>query len=60
MYNLLPEAIGRMSRCEKTELGAVIKEDTFINFAKNIMQYLEKEKFSESLVEKLCLRFLNS
>ncbi|EGR27594.1 hypothetical protein IMG5_193940 [Ichthyophthirius multifiliis] len=60
IYNLLPEAIGRMSRCEKTELGAIIKEDTFINFAKNIMQYLEKEKFSESLVEKLCLRFINS
>ena len=37
IYNLLPEAIGRLSRQNTTELGAPIKENTFINFAKNIM-----------------------
>ncbi|KAL4444819.1 hypothetical protein ABPG74_016027 [Tetrahymena malaccensis] len=60
IYNLLPEAIGRMSRQDKTELGAPIHEKTFENFAKNIMQYLEKDKYSETLVEKLCVRFQNS
>lgn len=59
-YNLLPEAIGRMSRKNFTELGAPIHEKTFESFAKNIMPYLEKDKYSETLVEKLCLRFTTS
>ena len=54
IYNLLPEAIGRLSRMERVDEGV------FHNFAKNIMQYLEKEKYSESLVEKLCARFANT
>lgn len=33
---------------------------TFQNFAKNIMPYLEKDKYSENLVEKLCARFKNT
>ena len=56
IYNLLPEAIGRLSR--EDEIG--MDELKFQSFAKNIMQYLEKEKYSEVLVEKLCSRFKNS
>jgi len=53
IYNLLPECIGRLSRMKDVDEGV------FQNFAKNIMPYLEKEKYSESLVEKLCARFKN-
>jgi len=59
IYNLLPEAIGRMSR-ETGPFEKEISEKTFQTFAKNIMMYLEKEKYSENLVEKLCSRFRNS
>jgi condensin complex subunit 1 len=54
IYNLLPEAIGRLSRMPN------VTEVIFQTFAKNVMQYMEKEKFSESLVEKLCYRFKNT
>ena len=54
IYNLLPEAIGRLSRLNN------VSEGMFQNFAKNVMQYMEKERFSESLVEKLCARFKNT
>lgn len=59
IYNLLPEAIGRMSQSDETYLGAKIGENSFETFAKNFMPYLEKEKFSESLVEKLLQKFSN-
>jgi len=54
IYNLLPEAIGRLSRM------AHCTESMFQNFARNIMPYLEKEKYSETLVEKLTARIANS
>jgi len=54
IYNLLPEAIGRLSRLSH------VSEEKFQSFAKNIMQYLEKDKFSETLVDKLCTRLKNS
>ena len=63
IYNLLPEAIGRMSKIyeiNERDADAMIDENSFQNFAKNIMPYLEKDKYSESLVEKLCARFKNT
>jgi len=54
IYNLLPEAIGRLSRLPN------VSESDFQTFARNIMQYLEKEKYSETLVDKLCARLKNS
>lgn len=51
IYNMLPEAIGRMSYENQTKLGAKINDDSFNTFAKNIMPYLEKG--SEALIEKL-------
>lgn len=60
IYNFLPEAITRLSRQDQTQLGAKISENSFEVFAKNIMPYLEKDKFSENLVDKLCLRFTDS
>ena len=59
ILNLLPEAIGRMSSQDETISGAKIGERTFETFAKNFMQFLEKDKYSESLVEKLIIRFNN-
>lgn len=53
IYNLMPEAIGRLSRMSH------VTENMFQNFARNIMVYVEKEKFSETLVEKLTARFAN-
>ena len=55
VYNLLPESIGRLSKMELEN-----NEEYFTIFAKNIMQYLEKDKYSEALVEKLCIRFKNT
>lgn len=62
IYNLLPEAIGRMSKIYENDEreNGVIEENTFQNFARNIMPYLEKDKYSESMVEKLCARFKNT
>ena len=52
IYNLLPEAIGRLSKLPN------MSETIFQNFARNVMQYIDK--YSESLIEKLCYRFKNS
>ncbi len=60
IYNLLPESIGRMSKIYETNNSIAIDEHTFQNFARNIMPYLEKDKYSENLVEKLCARFKNT
>lgn len=60
IYNLLPEAIGRMSKLYENEEKENFDENVFQNFARNIMPYLEKDKYSESLVEKLCTRFKNT
>ncbi|KRX03620.1 Armadillo-type fold [Pseudocohnilembus persalinus] len=54
IYNMLPEAIGRMSNFDQSQLGFQITEQTFVAFAKNIMPYLEKA--SETLIEKLINR----
>lgn len=58
IYNLLPEAIGRLSSNEI--LDDESNETNFAIFAKNIMMYLEKDKYSETLVDKLCTRFKNT
>ena len=57
IYNLLLEAIGRMSEKEETGSGGRISDITFETFAKNFMPYLEKDKYSELQVEKLKQRF---
>lgn len=59
IYNLLPEAIGRMSRTA-SDRGFEFSEEVFQNFAKNIMPFLEKDKYSEALVERLCSRIRTS
>jgi hypothetical protein len=40
--------------------GAPVTEKTFQCFAKNILCMLDKDKSSEGLIEKLCLRFDNT
>ena len=51
IYNLLPEAISRMSK-----ESANIREETFQEFVKNIQMYLDKDKNLMNLVDKLCSR----
>eukprot|EP00828_Plagiopyla_frontata_P029313 TRINITY_DN3791_c0_g1_i15.p1 TRINITY_DN3791_c0_g1~~TRINITY_DN3791_c0_g1_i15.p1 ORF type:complete len:652 (-),score=84.98 TRINITY_DN3791_c0_g1_i15:83-2038(-) len=60
IYNLLPESIGRLSGTDGSEHQLNISEEEFKEYARNIMQYLEKDKLSEILVEKLCQRLKNS
>lgn len=48
-----------MSEQEETGSGGRITDTTFETFAKNFMPYLEKDKYSELLVEKLIQRFDN-
>ena len=57
---MLPESIGRLSGTDGSENQLNISEEEFKEYARNIMQYLEKDKLSEILVEKLCLRMKNS
>jgi condensin complex subunit 1 len=56
IFNLLPEALSRMSIQGDSD-SKITKEETFHSLAKNLMPYIEKEKFSELLVEKLCYKF---
>lgn len=51
IYNLLPELIGRLS-------SEGVNESTFVSFCENVLPHIDKEKQAESLVEKLCQRFL--
>jgi len=55
LFNLIPDALSRFSNVEK--LG---NESTFKIFIENIVPLLEKDKYSESLVIKLCERLANS
>lgn len=55
LFNLIPDALSRFSNVEK--LG---NESTFKIFIENIVPLLEKDKYSESLVVKLCERLANS
>jgi condensin complex subunit 1 len=60
IYNMLPEAITKLSNNEGSFNGAPVTEKTFQCFAKNILGMLDKNKSSEGLIEKLCLRFDNT
>nr|XP_035973565.1 condensin complex subunit 1 isoform X2 [Halichoerus grypus] len=52
IYNLLPDIISRLSDPE----GGV-EEEPFHTIMKQLLSYITKDKQTESLVEKLCLRF---
>ena len=52
VYNILPDVISRLS-----DPQSGVPEELFNNIVKYLMVYIQKEKQSESLVEKLCFRF---
>jgi len=56
IYNLIPEAIRRLSSPDNLNLQV----DSFQIFLKSILPYLEKDKFSEILVDKICTIFKTS
>lgn len=49
IYNLFPKAIGRLSK----EFEA-LKKDEFENIAKNLLTYINPNKQTETLLERLC------
>ena len=49
IFNLIPDALFRFSNTDKYSDAS-----TFEVFLENITPMLEKEKYSESLVQKLC------
>lgn len=55
LFNLIPDALSRFSNVEK-----IGNDSTFKIFLENILPMLEKDKYSESLVIKLCERLANS
>jgi len=54
IYNLIPEAINRLSECEH------FKVDDFEDIAKILVKYVEKDKQIEMLLDKLCQKLSNS
>ena len=52
VYNILPDVISRLS-----DPQSGVPEELFNSIMKYLMVYIQKEKQSESLVEKLCFRF---
>lgn len=52
--------ITKLSTPDEVLNGAHLTEKTFECFAKNILGMLDKDKYSEVLIEKLCLRFGNT
>jgi condensin complex subunit 1 len=55
IYNLFPKAISRLSK-EFQDLGL----DEFQNIAKNLLSHIDKDKQTESIVDKLCNKFRSS
>jgi condensin complex subunit 1 len=55
IYNLIPKALSRMSN----EFD-LLSEQKYENVAKNLIKYIEKDKQTEMLIEKLCSKFRNS
>lgn len=55
IYNLFPKAISRLSK----EFKDLSLED-FTEIAKNLLQYIDKDKQTESIVERLCNKFKSS
>jgi len=54
LYNILPDAIGKLSSDNR------VSAETFDSIMKYLFSFIQKERQSESLVEKLCLRFRTS
>ena len=52
MYNILPDIISRLS-----DPQSGVSEELFSSIMKYLMVFIQKERQSESLVEKLCYRF---
>ncbi|KAL8621609.1 hypothetical protein ACOMHN_036842 [Nucella lapillus] len=52
LYNILPDAISRLS---DPDIG--VQEDHFQTIMKYMFSFIQKDKLSESLVEKLCHRY---
>jgi condensin complex subunit 1 len=55
IYNLFPKAVSRLSK-EFSHL----KQEEFENIAKNLLEYINKDKQAETIVEKLCNKLKNS
>eukprot|EP01134_Creolimax_fragrantissima_P003004 CFRG3004T1 len=52
IYNILPDIISKLSSREEA-----IEVDTFRRIMDKLLTYIERDKQSESLIEKLCKRF---
>ena len=52
VYNLLPDTIGQLSLNDK------VSDEDFRVIIKFLFNFISKDKHTESLVEKLCARFL--
>lgn len=55
LFNLIPDALARFSNLHHSA-----NDSTFRIFLENVLPLLEKDKYSESLVIKLCERLANS
>ncbi|KFM76870.1 Condensin complex subunit 1, partial [Stegodyphus mimosarum] len=55
IYNIIPDVISSLS-----DPKSGFSEESFQIVMKHILQYVEKEKLVEGLVEKLCCRFTDS
>ena len=53
LYNVMPDIVSRLS-----DPAAGIEEDKFKEIMKYIIGLIDKDKHSESLVEKLCHRYV--
>ncbi|CAG8485546.1 2013_t:CDS:10 [Paraglomus brasilianum] len=54
VYNNLPDIISNLSRGENA-----VDEDSFKRIMKFLFRFIEKDKHSENVIEKLCQRFKN-
>lgn len=57
LFNIIPEALVRFSDMEKLR---GVNDKTFTVFLENVLPLMEKDKYSESLIGKLCERLSNS
>ena len=55
IYNLFPKAISRLSK----EFGHLSLAE-FQNIARHLLDYIDKDKQTEAIVDKLCRKFKTS
>lgn len=55
LYNVIPKALAKLSNEYKS-----LEYDRFQNIVKNLLKYVEKDKHTEGLIEKLFMKLKNS